>query len=327
MLGSGAAMDILTLRAGEASVQLQPAAGGAITRYWQERGGVTWEWLRPPPPRHGAFRLAAAFPLVPYSNRIREGRFSFRGRSVVLPLNFPPERHSIHGEGWQAAWRPIAVAATEARLEYDHPAGAWPWTYRVTQHVALTAERLVVSLALTNESAEAMPAGLGWHPYFARTPRATVTARVRAMWLTDDEMLPTSLETSPAADLARGIAVERVALDNCCVGWSGRARLEWPEAGARLTKTAEPPLHCLVVFTPPRRPFFCVEPVSHVTDAFNLAAAGRRDTGMRILEAGETLRAAVTLRTEAGRGPVSRPAGDTRRPGRAAARRTPRRAT
>ena len=302
MLGSGAAMDLITLRAGGASVQLAPAAGGAITRYWHESGDTTWEWLQSPPPRHGVSGVAAAFPLAPYSNRIREGRFSFRGRTVQLPLNFPPERHSIHGQAWQAAWRPIEVTATEARLQYEHPAGAWPWTYRVTQRVALTPERLTVSLALANESAEAMPAGLGWHPYFTRTPRATITADVRAMWLTDDEMLPTALEASRAADLARGIAVERVALDNCCIGWSGRARLDWPEAGAGLTMTAAPPLDCLVVFTPPRRPFFCVEPVSHVTDAFNLAAAGRGDTGMRILEPGETLRATVALAAEAGPG-------------------------
>jgi aldose 1-epimerase len=291
-------MDIITLRAGKASVQLAPAAGGAITRYWHERDGATWEWLRPPPPRPGIFGGAAAFALVPYSNRIRDGRFSFRGRPVALPLNFPAERHSIHGHGWQGTWRPLEVTATEARLEYEHPADAWPWTYRARQQLTLTPEGLSVALALTNESAVLMPAGLGWHPYFARTSRATITADVRAMWLTDDEMMPTALASSPAADLARGIEVETVALDNCCVGWNGRARLDWPVDGARLTMTAKPPLDCLVVFTPPHRQFFCVEPVSHVTDAFNLAGAGRSDTGMRVLEPGETLRATVALAME-----------------------------
>jgi len=294
-------MEIITLRAGEASVELQPAAGGAITRYWHARAGVTREWLRPPPPHpiRGA-SPAAAFALVPYSNRIRDGRFTFRGRTVQLPLNFPPERHSIHGQGWQGVWRPTEVTATEARLQYEHAAAAWPWTYRAIQRITLSPDRLVVSLAVVNESAEPMPVGLGWHPYFTRTPGATITADVRAMWLTDDETMPTTLETAPAAELARGIAVDHVALDNCCVGWSGRASLEWPDLGARMTMTAAPPLDCLVVFTPPRRPFFCLEPVSHVTDAFNLAPAGRTDTGMRVLESGDTLRATVTLATAAG---------------------------
>lgn len=295
-------MEIITLRAGEAAVQLAPAAGGAVTRYWHERGGAAREWLQPVPPgslRVGRARPAAAFPLVPYSNRIRGGRFSFRGRVVALPLNFPPERHSIHGQGWQAVWRPIETTATRARLEYAHPADAWPWAYRATQRVILTPGRLLVELALTNEGATPMPAGLGWHPYFPRTPRARIAADVRAIWLTDAEMMPTSLEPLPAgADLGRGVDVDAVALDNCCVGWSGRATIEWPGDDARLTMTAESPLECLVVFTPPGRPFFCVEPVSHVTDAFNLADAGRADTGMRVLEPGDTLRAGIALAPE-----------------------------
>ena len=63
--------------------------------------------------------------------------------------------------------------------------------------------------------------------------------------------------------------------------------------------TAESPLDCLVVYTPPGRDFLCVEPVSHVTDAFNLAASGRADTGMQLLEPGEALRAMVTLTPDA----------------------------
>ena len=295
MLGSGArAMDLITLRAGDAAVELAPEAGGSVTRYWIERGPVTREWLRPTPAgalRAGHPYLAAAFPLVPYSNRIRAGRFSFRGRSVVEPLNRPPERHAIHGHGWQARWQPTEVTAATARLEYRHPAGAWPWAYHATQRFALTPSGLTVELSLSNQSAAPMPAGLGWHPYFPRTPRVTITADVRAMWLTDEEKMPTERVTPPAAPFGRG-------RDNCFVGWSRRVTIDWPELGARLLMRAEPPLDYLVVFTPARRPFFSLEPVSHVTDAFNLAEAGRSDSGILVLEPGETLRTAVVLTPE-----------------------------
>ena len=94
----------ITLRADGAGLTLAPEVGGAVVRYWLERGSTTWEWLRPTPPAAVRARLAlqtAAFLLVPYSNRIRAGRFAFRGRAVALPLNRPPERHAIHGHGWQ----------------------------------------------------------------------------------------------------------------------------------------------------------------------------------------------------------------------------------
>src|SRR5262249_58231396 len=102
----------------------------------------------------------------------------------------------------------------------------------------------------------------------------------------------------PGGGLAGGVLADRVALDNCFVGWNRRAVIEWPEPGVRLVMAAEAPLDFLVVYTPPGRPFFCAEPVSHVTDAFNLAAAGRTDTGAHTLAPGETLRAAVILRLE-----------------------------
>jgi aldose 1-epimerase len=293
-------MDLITLRAGGAGLVLAPTAGGSVVRYWIDRGAATSDLLRPwSAPRPGDPFEAAAFPLVPYSNRIRAGRFSFQRRDVVLPLNRPPERHSIHGLGWQAGWRPLGVREHEATLEFRHAAGQWPWAFRATQQFVLGPASLSVTLTLSNESETSMPAGIGWHPYFPRTPRTRITADVRAVWLTDDEMMPTILAPPRAeADPARGVMADAVGLDNCFVGWRHRAVLEWPESGVRLSMAAEPPLDFLVVYTPRGRPFFCVEPVSHMSDAFNLAAAGRADTGARALEPGETLRAVVILSME-----------------------------
>ena len=290
-------MDLITLRADRAGLVLAPAAGGSVVRYWIDGDAAPLDLLRPwTAPREGDPFDAAAFPLVPYSNRLRAGRFSFQGRRVALPLNRPPEHHSIHGQGWQVGWTPLEVRGHEATLEYRHAADSWPWAYRATQRFVLAPESLAVALTLTNESASTMPAGLGWHPYFRGTPGTSLTADVQAMWQTDDEVMPTTLSAPwPGADPTRGVTVDAVALDNCFVGWRHRAVIVRPEEGVRLTMTAQAPLDFLVIYTPSRRTFFCVERVSHVTDAFNLAAAGRSDTGMRILEPGETLRATVTL--------------------------------
>jgi len=294
-------VDVVELKAHGSGLQLLPAAGGAVARYWRAHP-PTRDWLRPASVEalsRGDRDETAAFPLVPYSNRIRDGRFVFRGRAVALPLNRPPERHSIHGHGWQAAWRALETSADAALLEYRHAADAWPWTYRGTQRFTLTPAGLRVELTLANESNAPMPAGLGWHPYFPRTPRTTITTAVRAMWSTDGEMMPTALAAEPpVAALAHGVTAEAVALDNCFTGWSGRVVIEWPELSARLTMTAELPLDFLVVYTPPGRSYFCVEPVSHMTDAFNQAAAGRADAGLRVLEPDEILRAAITLTPE-----------------------------
>ena len=94
------------------------------------------------------------------------------------------------------------------------------------------------------------------------------------------------------------LAVDRVALDNAFVGWDGRAVVTWPERRARVRLEARGPLGTLVVYTPPGQSFFCAEPVSHITDAFNLAATGQAGTGMLRLEPGETVSATLTLTPE-----------------------------
>ena len=156
-----------------------------------------------------------------------------------------------------------------------------------------------------------MPAGIGWHPYFPRAADTTLTARVAGLWLTDADVLPVAHVTPPPdRDPGRGLAVDRVALDNVFTGWDGQAMIAWPERGVRLQMAASPPVRSLVVYTPPACPFFCAEPVSHATDAFNLAATGRTDTGMLTVPPGETVQASLTLTPEVVRGwPESRFAG------------------
>jgi aldose 1-epimerase len=55
-------------------------------------------------------------------------------------------------------------------------------------------------------------------------------------------------------------------------------------------------LRHLVIYVPPGEDFFCVEPVSHVNDGFNLLERGVADTGVRVLAPGQTLAGAVRLR-------------------------------
>jgi aldose 1-epimerase len=295
-------MDPITLRSGPLGVVLAPAVGGAVARFWSDGIGSAVELLRPAPARAIAQRdpwAMACFPLVPWSNRIRLGRFAFGGRTVTLAPNRLPERHAIHGLGFQASWGVVDLDPARAVMEHRHAGGAWPWAYRALQSARLTPTGLELTLAVTNEGDAAMPAGLGWHPYFPRTRETTLTARVGGLWLTDAEVLPTDcVAPPPGQDPRHGLAVDRVALDNAFVGWDGQAVVAWPERRARLRLTAAPPLGTFVVYTPPGQSFFCAEPVSHITDAFNLAAAGQADTGMLTVAPGESVHASFTLAPE-----------------------------
>jgi aldose 1-epimerase len=296
---------IVRLASGDARCEIAPEAGGAIAAFWWEHRGRRLDWLRP----SAAAGLArgdagdlACFPLIPYGNRIRDARFRFCGREVVEQPGDHAGRHALHGHGWRRRWAIADRAADRLILEYEHPPdGGWPWPYRARQGFALSPEALDLTLEIENLSEALMPAGLGFHPFFPRTPEARLAAATSGVWLTDKEVLPTERTAVPQDwDFRAGRRVADVALDNVFTGWSGEAVVCWPERDARLTITAaQPLLSFLVVYTPPDRDFFCVEPASHCTDAINLAREGVADTGLRVLAPSVRRTASMRLRPEA----------------------------
>ncbi len=293
---------VVTLTSGPAACAVAPRAGGALAGFWWERDGERIDWLRPAAPAavaRGDARQMACFPMVPYGSRIRDARFLFCGREVI-ESPAPEMRHALHGHGWRADWNVAARGEDHLILEYQHALGAWPWPYRARQSFALTPEALSITLEVENLSDELMPAGLGFHPFFPRTPEATVTAASSGVWLTDAEILPTEKTALPPGwDLAAGRRVADLALDNVFTGWRGCASIAWPERRARLAlEASQPILSFLVVYTPPERDYFCIEPASHCTDAINLAREGVADTGLRVLAPGARRSAKVTLRPE-----------------------------
>ena len=280
-------MTAIELQSTGLHLSVVPAAGATVTAFWSERDGARFDWFLP--------SEKACFPLVPYSNRIREGRFRFAGPEVALPLNFGDHPHSIHGHGWQVAWDVVESEPDRLLLRYRHVPDEWPWPYAARQAFQLGESGLAITLELENQGDSEMPAGIGLHPYFPLRD-ARLTAAVAGVWLTDDEVMPTErVGLPPRWDLRQGAAVPGMAIDNGFDGWDGHAVIEWPQSDTGLTIVAESPLRNLVVFAPPGGDFFCVEPVSHMTDAFNLAAGGMADTGMRVLAPGETLSARVTF--------------------------------
>lgn len=283
------------LRVGDSILEIVPELGGVIARYAGTLAGRPMDWLRPAEQSKLDRRdpeAAACFPLVPFSNRVRDGHFAFDGTQAhVVPL---PGPHAEHGHGWRRPWSVVDKERDRLTIALEMRDADWPFPYDAQQTFRLGKSSLSVEIALTNRSGRDMPAGIGLHPYFPRTPRSRLKARVDAIWQTDAEVMPTRL-TSPApdADPNEGISLDRVPLDNCFTGWSGEAVIEWPEHAARLRMTAEAPLRHLVLYTPPGEAYFCAEPVSHCTDAFNLASAGRTDTGTIRLAPGATVSATV----------------------------------
>lgn len=302
---------LVQLRAGELHLALTPEVGGSIasfSRRWHDAGRAReLHWLRPATEEGLATRnplAMASFPLVPFCNRIRDGRAQFEGREIRFPPNHPAAEspHPLHGIGWQRPWQVESAGTSRAVLTLRVEASqAWPWTFSARQMFELADRLLTVTMSVTNEDTAAMPAGIGHHPYFPHEAGTRLTLAAAQMWRGDAEVMPTGLEVSEAVTkLRRGVVLSELDLDNNFTGWEHTARVEWPadaQGPARsVIMEAESPLDHFVVYCPAGYDHFCAEPVSQCTDWLNLAGRfGHEVLGGARLAAGETLTARFTL--------------------------------
>ena len=271
---------MLRLSSGDTVLDINPALGGSVARLTRNGQDV----LRPTPEGATDALQTSCFPLVPFCNRIRDGKFVFEGHKVKLPPNLGDHPHALHGQGWRNAWSIIEASPTRAVLSYHHAPGDWPWDYEATLVYELRADGLRCFLSVRNLSRITMPAGLGFHPYFNRLPESRLKATVDGIWRSDDECLPISWHAGVLRkDWTHGEPVAHyVTIDHCYTGFKGRAEIY---DGDRLTHTmrASPDCHWLHIFVPLGDTYFCVEPVNHMPDPFN-----QPNSGLKSLKAGET---------------------------------------
>lgn len=289
--------NVVALQHNDQTCRLAPGCGGSLLSWSRIGAQGPVDLLRPADPTRAVSPTdSGCFPLVPFSNRIAAGRFTFQGRAVTLPHD-PGFLHAIHGHGWTRAWTVEDRSTRALRLALHHSPDAWPWRYSAHQTIALEDDGLSIRLELLNESDETMPAGFGLHPYFPKPPGTRITMRVGGVWDNDSAMLPHAHHPlPPSLSFPDGLILEdSVVLDHGFTGWDGRAAIQWtsgPTAGTTVTLLADGPFGHVIVYAPAGENYLCLEPVSHMTNALNRPDVD--DAGVIALAPGE--RVSGTLR-------------------------------
>ncbi len=273
--------------------------------FGQVRIDGAWEDVMRPTPDESLTVAAdtASYPLVPWSNRIRDGLLRFAGREYQLRVNFP-DGTAIHGAGKDYPWTVVESSPTHAVLEFvshDFYGVNFPWSFTARFTYALEGNRFVWTYGLTNTSHETFPAGFGHHPYFLRSVAGSPEARLqmevdKAYDL--DNCLPSGAagEIRPAADFREAREIGQEFVDDCFAARRGErlATIEWPGA-VTLDVEADALLEHAVLYIPPGESFFAFEPVSNANDAFNLDVDGVPGTGLFLVQPGETREASFSL--------------------------------
>jgi aldose 1-epimerase len=257
--------------------------------------------------------------LLPWPNRVRDGRYTFAGEVHQLELTEPARHNASHGLVRKARWVPAARADDRVVLRYAlAPQPGYPFELALELEYALTDAGLSVRMAATNTGSGPCPFGAGAHPYLAVVPdrpgatgssqagpvppAATIdplALRIpAATWLrADDRMIPIGRAAvdGTAYDFRASRRIDATVLDTCFTDLvrdaDGMARVELasPDGSARTTLWMDGAFDYVMVFSADgigevarRRCGLAVEPMTCAPNAFQTGA------GLRILAPGET---------------------------------------
>lgn len=265
-----------------------PELGGAVGRLALKGEDI----LRPAPANAADPLETACFPLVPFANRIADGRFVFNGRQFILPTVSRFHPHALHGEGWRKPWAIVDIDERSVTTEH-HGGDIWPWPYIARQRICLQRRRAVIELSVTNVGEASMPAGLGLHPYFPATPDTRLAFAADGVWLGPPGGIPKAF--GKPSDLFDFSGDPRIAcapnIDHCYAGWRGTALIATHARELLITATAN--ASYAQIYMPKGEPFFCFEPVTHCPNA--LSASVTESTGLVVLAPDASISMSMTL--------------------------------
>jgi len=241
--------------------------------------------------------------LLPWPNRIGDGRYRFGDREHQLAIDEPARGNAIHGLTRFASW--VGERVSPCQVEMHHrllPSSGYPFCLDLTAVYALDRSGLTVRIGARNVGGAPAPFGAGAHPYLqVGTPvidHCRLSVPARTALITDGRGLP-----------AGKVPVERTALDfmaprsiagaildtsytDLIPGADGivRVGLESP-AGRRLVLWCEPGYRWLQIYSGDglpsgeRRQALAVEPMTCPPDAF------RSGEDLLVLEPGQAFQA------------------------------------
>ncbi len=234
--------------------------------------------------------------LSPWANRIDGDTYWANGKQYLLNPELKNFRYDnnhkpIHGlVVYAKEWKVTAVrgdsrsASVTSRLEvWRRPdwMAQFPFAYNIEVTYRLRDGALEVETVVENLSSEAMPLSLGYHTYYRidDSPRDDWKVHIPArehVEVSETTLIPTG-EFKPAA-LSDPQPLRDFRLDDGFTTLvrdsSGRAEFWAKGKNQKIKVIFGPKYPVAVVFAPPGRDFVCFEPMTGITNAFNLAHSG-----------------------------------------------------
>jgi len=244
--------------------------------------------------------------LLPWPNRIEDGRYEFAGTMHQTPLTEPIRHNAIHGLTRWVNWTALEQAPDRVLMSLVlHPQEGYPFALDLRAEYHLSAAGLSVRTSATNIGTQAAPYGAGHHPYLTvgtSIDEALLKLPALMRLEANDRLIPTGrllatrgtaydfLELRPIGSLSMDTAFATLVPDSDDLI---RVHFQAPRGEPKVTLWMEPVYRFLMVYTPDaiseasrRRRGLAIEPMTCAPNAF------RTGDGLIVLQPGQSTRAA-----------------------------------
>lgn len=289
-------------------VGILPQTGASVAYGRVRYGGVWLDVMRPTAEQdYGNSSLTSSFLMIPWSNRLREGKIHHNG--IIYQLrNIKSDGTAMHGDVRQREWTVLHADETTIRLSLDSTKQEninFPFKFQTEVEYKLCDADFRMTIKLKNIDQRDFPAGFGFHPYFVRpdgdnTPQVEIPCE---MHYELENSLPTT--GIPQAlpehlDFRKLRAIDEREIDDVFTQRVGEtsAQILYPKWNIKLDYNADSLFKHFVFYTPKDKPFFAVEPVTNANDGFNLYDEGIAETGVFMLKPNQEKQATAYLHVQ-----------------------------
>ena len=295
LVPAGVEVVVLTDTARKTEVTVAPSIGNMAYRMMVKGKNALWVPYENLGEMKAKPAMGAVPFLAPWANRLDQDGYYANGKKYQLNpdlANFRRDgnRKPIHGLlVYSSLWHVTAMKADSngawvtSRLDfwrYPELMEQFPFAHTIDMTYRLAKGALEVETTLQNQSTEPMPVGIGFHPYFqvhdAPRDEWRVHVAARDKLTLSPQLIPTGERTPvqlPDLVSLGGVQLDDV-FSNLKTRADGRAEFSVQGKNEKVTVTYGPKYTVAVVYAPPGKGFICFEPMSAITNAFNLAHAG-----------------------------------------------------
>jgi len=249
---------------------------------------------------------ASSFLMIPYSNRIEDGTFTFNEKNHQLKNG---KNHSIHGDTRKSKWIIEEINQDRIICYFDsskYKDVNWPWPFSAEVDYSISGNTFKSRITLKNNGDTPMPAGFGWHPYYSRSltkENEPVFVQFETEGVYPDineNCIPSGNPEKPFGKLDFSIEKQldpKVHIDNCYQGYNGKGHMLWPDSGIKVSYECSPECSHLIFFNPDD-PFFAFEPATNANNGVNHFNDEVFKCGTVSLKPGEKLSASFSIKID-----------------------------